>query len=286
MHRLHRLVETELEAPALAWNILAYYWGMSAFGLGPAYRDYMQSDDADIDKAWNAVDNEALNRIVGLERNITIKERFDRAANFYIYCCEQGRKHSINPPFDMPPTVDELILSRMKMEPKTPPQDKTIEATSESLLKDRPELQQLWALGAEEKRRLRALDHNARILETLHYIGSEINSLATVTPDQLSETGFLAEGHTGQQFNVTADLMDEVMPPDVQDKKFGECYIQKTPSGDNVILSGIFGAYYTMGHNLEMAMFDEESKIRLSSIHHAVMHTWRHLYDINRKENL
>lgn len=285
MRHLHYLVENELEAPALAWNILAYYWGMSAFGLGPAYKDYMQSDKADQDRIWNDPSNAALNRPVGLSRSLSIKERFDRAANFYLYCYEQGRRTAINPPFDAPPTLDELILSRLRMETKAPPPSKLIEASTEAVLGDRSELRELWATGGQEQRQQRAQAYNARILETLRYIASEIDSLQIITPDQLSETGFLIEGLRGEQYNVTAEFMDEVMPEEVQDKKFGECYIQKTPSGINVVLSGIFGAYYTMGHNLELAMFDEESKTRLSSTHHAIMHTWRQLYDINAKEN-
>jgi hypothetical protein len=280
---LHHLVETELEAPALAWNTLTWYWGMSAFGLGPAYKDYMQSDESWSELAFNDPSNAEINRIAGLERKLTIKERFDRAANFYVYCYDRGRLTSINPPFDSPPTVDDLMLSRLQSESKTSPPDKLIQASSDSLLDEHH--QKLWAIGGQKQREQRALAYNARVLDTLQYVAAEINSLYNVVDDQLSETGFLAEGHTGQQFNVTVDMMDEVMSEETQDKKFGECYVQKTPSGVDIILSGIFGAYYTMGHNLELAMFDEESKNRLSSIYHAILHTWRQLYDINSKEN-
>lgn len=277
MQHLHHLVDNQLEAPALAWNILAYYWGMSAFGLGPAYKDYMQTAETDRDLAFNAESNKELNRISGLSRNLTIKERFDRAANFYIYCCEQGKRTSINPPFDLPPTANDLMLSRIRMEPKTPPPDEFIQASSESLLTENQ--QKLWAIGEQKQREQRAQAYNARVLETLQYVCSELESF--ITPDQLSQTGFLVEGLHGVQFNVTVDLMDETMPEEVQERKFGECYIQPASMGSSqVILSGIFGAYYTMGHNLELAMFNGENKTRLSSTHHAIMHTWRQLYDL------
>lgn len=283
MRHLHQLVENELEAPALAWNILAYYWGMSAFGLGPAYKDYMQSDQYQQDLAWNDPDNDLINAPVGLRRSLTIKERFDRAANFYVYCYEQGRSNSINPPFDTPPSLDDLIQSRMRMETKPSPPDKIIKDVNDALLGDNPELKKLWNKGGEEKRKERAEQYNARVLETLRYIENEISSFMLTTSEQLTETGFLAEGWTGRRFNVTTAMMDETMPEDVQDRKFGECYLQPSPSGSKLILSGIFGAYYTMGHNLELAMFDEESKTRLSATYHAIMHTWRQLYNFNKE---
>jgi hypothetical protein len=176
MLNLHQLVESELEAPALAWNILAYYWGMSAFGLGPAYIEYMQSDQPTIDTAFNDALNDDLNQIAGLERRLTIKERFDRAINFYAYCVDQGRRYSINPPYDMPPDVDALVASRLKMEAKAPTADKLIQASNESLLGDRPDLLKLWAMGGTEKRERRAQEYNARVLDTLNYVASEIKS--------------------------------------------------------------------------------------------------------------
>jgi hypothetical protein len=282
---LHHLVETRLEAPALAWSYLAYYWGMSAFGLGPAYKDYMQSDQPQQDKAFNAPSNEDLNKISGFDRRPTIQERFNRAANFYVYCYQQGAHTAINPPFDMPPILADLVATRLRSEPKAAPPDEFIQASFNSLLNDRPELQELWAQGQHEQRAQRAQAYNTRVLETLQYVMSEIDSFFTVTTDQLSDTGFLAEGTTGERFNVTADLMDEVMPEEVQDRKFGECRILSLPTGKELVRSGIFGAYYTMGHNIELAMFDEESKSRLSSTHHAILHTWRQLYDINKEEN-
>ena len=283
MQHLHQLVDNQLEAPALAWNKLAYYWGMSAFGLGPAYKDYMQSDEPERDLAFNDESNAELNRISGLSRTLTIKERFDRAVNFYAYCYDRGRSSSINPPFDTPPTVDDLMHSRIRMESKTPPPDELIQATSNSLLtKDQ---QKLWAIGDQKQRDQRAQAYNARVLETLQYVASEMKSCCQFVSEQLSETGFLLEGIRGDRFNVTTDLMDEVMPEEVQDKKFGDCYIQPSSTGPSVmVLSGIFGAYYTMGHNLELAMFNEENKTRLSSTHHAILHTWRQLYDLAQKE--
>jgi hypothetical protein len=286
MKHLHHLVETQLEAPALAWNMLTWYWGMSAFGLGPTYKDYMQSDhSAQSDLAFNDPSNDALNQISGLSRRLTIKERFDRAVNFYAYCYEQGMKTSINPPFDEPPTVDELLLSRLRSEPKTPPPDKLIQASSDSLLtKDQ---QKLWAMGEQKQREQRAQAYNARVLDTLQYVASEIRSCTQLLNEQLSQTGFLVDGLHGTQFNVTVDLMDETMLDEVQDNKFGDCYIQPSSTEPSkMALSGIFGAYYTMGHNIELAMFDEESKTRLSSIHHAILHTWRQLYDLSQTESI
>jgi hypothetical protein len=283
MKHLHHLVETQLEAPALAWNMLTWYWGMSAFGLGPAYKDYMQSDTASSDAAFNAESNKELNQISGLSRRLTIKERFDRAVNFYAYCYEQGMKTSINPPFDEPPTVNDLMLSRLRSEAKTPPPDKLIQASTASLLGGNASiLQDLWDFGGHELREQRAQAYNARVLETLQYVVAEMES--SCTPDQLSQTGFLVDGLHGTQFNVTADLMDETMSEEVQDNKFGDCYIQPSSTGpSSIVLSGIFGAYYTTGHNLELAMFNEEEKTRLSSIHHAILHTWRQLYDLSQE---
>jgi hypothetical protein len=169
------------------------------------------------------------------------------------------------------------------MESKASPPNKLIQASTDSLLTE--EQQRLWVIGGQEQRDRRARAYNARVLDTLQYIASEINSLTSLVDDQLDETGFLATGTTGIGFNVTANLMDETMPEEVQERKFGDCYIQKTPKESTIVLSGIFGNYYTMGHNLELAMFDEESKARLSSIHHAIMYTWRQLYDISQEEN-
>jgi hypothetical protein len=285
MHNLHQLVEHSLEAPALAWNKLAFYWGMSAFGLGPAYIDYMQSDAAEIDRAFNDPANDDLNQIAGLDRRLTIKERFDRAANFYSYCYQQGMRTSINPPFDSPPDIETLMLSRLRMETKTPASDLFIQANTDSLLADRPDLLSLWKIGGQRQRKRRAENYNTRVLEHLNHIASELQSLVQVTGDQLSDTGFLLENLHGVQFNVTAGLMDNTMPQEVQQRKFGECYVQRTLDEEpTLVCSGIFGAYYTMGHNLELAMFDQESKSRLSSIHHAILHTWRQLDEIS-KEN-
>lgn len=289
MLNLHQLVESELEAPALAWNILAYYWGMSAFGLGPAYMDYMRSDQPAIDDAFNDALNDELNRVAGFDRRITIKERFDRAVNFYVYCYEQGVRYSINPPFDMPPDVDDLVQSRIRMESKAPPPDKLIQASNTSLLGDRPDLLQLWAVGGEEKRERRAQEYNARVLDTLNYVASEIKSRTQLSNDQLSETGFLVEDMRGKQYNVTAQLMDETMPEEVQDAKFGTCYVQRLLVGSEIqnklVLSGIFGAYYTMGHNLELAMYNDENKARLSSTYFATVKTWRQLYNLSKEKD-
>ena len=281
MHNLHDLVENKLEAPGLAWSNLAYYWGMSAFGLGPAYIDYMATDAATTDLAFNAASNVEINVIAGLERRLTLKERFDRAINFYAYCFEQGRRSAINPPYDAPPTVDELMASRLRMENKPPSPDKLIIATTASLLS--PQQQKLWALGAKQQREERSQSYNDRVLDCLQYVASELRSI--ITPDQLGETGFLVTGETGMRFNITADRMDQAMPEAVQDRKFGTCYIEPSSTGpSSLILSGIFGAYYTMGHNLELAMFDDESKRRLTSTYHAVIHTWRQLEEISHEE--
>ena len=287
MQHLHQLVETQLETSALAWNILAFYWGMSAFGLGPAYKDYMQSEHSvQNDLAWNDPSNAEINRISGFKRNLTLKERFDRAVNFYLYCYDQGRKNSINPPYDMPPTIDDLMQARLRSGSTVSKPDALIEASNSAVLGDKPELLGMWALGGQEKRERRSKAYNAKVLDTLQYVATEITSLTDVTKDQLSDTGFLTEGITGVHYNVTTVLMDEVMSEEVQDTKFGECYVQPSSTEPSkMVLSGIFGTYYTMGHNLELAMFDEDSKTRLGSIYHAILHTWRQLYDISQKEN-
>jgi hypothetical protein len=284
MLHLHALVKNQLEAPGMAWNILAYYWGMSAFGLGPAYVDYMQSDAAQQDIAWHDPKNEGINRIIGYGRPLTIKERFDRAVNFYLYCYEQGMKTAVNPPFDEPPSPEDLIDSRMRMESKALGPDKLIQASTDAALKDRPDLRTLWEVGGKEQREQRAKSYNARVLDTLQHVAAEIKALTQLTDDQLSETGFIESGFIRGDFNVTVDMMDEVMSEEVQDKKLGECYLQHTPEGTTLILSGMLGSYYTLGHNLELAMYDPESKARLSSAHHAILHTWRQLDEI-RKEN-
>lgn len=288
MLALHQLVE-ELEAPALAWNRLAYYWGMSALGIGPQYVEYLQSERAAVDAAFNALANEGL-QIYGLNRSLTIKERFDRAANFYAYCYEQGVRTSINPPFDMPPDVDQLIASRLRLEPKSQRPDKVVQAANEHVLGDRPELMALWAAGGQEKREQRAQLYNARVLETLNYIASELKSRVQLTADQLSDTGFLRSGYVRDDMNVTAELMDEVMPQEVQWEKLGDSYVQRTLKGAEIttelVCTGLLGAYYTMGHNLEQAMYDEENKARLSSIYHAILRSWRQLYEVSKNESV
>ena len=276
MQNLHQLVENDLEAPALAWNILAYYWGMSAFGLGPAYQDYVRDSGISDDERF---DDSELNQIAGLKRSLTIKERFTRASNFYAYCYEAGRRSAINPPFDSPPTVDDMLTARMRSESKPMTPDKMIQATNESLLGDNPELLKLWAFGTEQEQQRRAAEYDARIRESLTFVAEELRS--SVTPEQLSEIGFLVEGHTGQRFNVTTTMMDETMPPDVQDKKFGECYLQTTPNSKDMVLSGIFGAYFTMGHNPERAMYYDN---KLVSVYHAIMLTWRQLHEVSKNE--
>ena len=287
MHTLHQLIETELEAPALAWKMLAYYWGMSAYGLGPAYQAYMQSDEPQQDKAFNDELNEALNKISGLQRRLTVKERFDRSANFYMYCYEQGKRTSINPPYDMPPTLDELATSRLRMEPKSSSPDELIAATELSILGDSPRILKLWEIGSDQQRESRSQAYNERVRDSINYITNQIESYGLVTPDQLCETGFLTENMLGQRFNVTAELMDETMSEEVQDLKFGECRQAFSSLGSTTIIqSGIFGAYYTMGHNLQLAMYNEESKSRLSSTYYAILRTWRQLYDISKRYEL
>lgn len=279
---LHQLVEDELEAPSLAWNALAWYWGLSFLGMAPSYMQYMQSDDVDIDKAFNDESNEDVNHIYGYERRLTIKERFDRAVNFYEYCCIRGRQTSINPPWDYPPDIDTLIAFRQRMEANAQNPDALIQASVDDTLATHPDFLRLWNVGGKIKREQRAKEYNERVLDAINYVRSELAPRFQLSLDQLNkDTGFLDTGFVHDDCNVTAELMDETMSEETQWDKLGECYVQKILVGsdieEHIVTTGIIGRYWIAGHNLESAMFDDERKRELAYAHNATVRTWQQL---------
>jgi hypothetical protein len=109
-----------------------------------------------------------------------------------------------------------------------------------------------------------------------------------LTLDQLDkDTGFLTTGNVEYAAGITCDDLDEVMDDERQWEKLGDVYTQKQfVNGElvtKVVSYGIIGRYYTAGHNLETAMWNEEKKRELSGIHHAIVHSWRQLMDLNSK---
>jgi hypothetical protein len=282
--KLHNLAET-LEAPALLWNVLAWYWGMSFMGMAPSYLEYMKSDAPSIDAAFNDPNNEDINHVLGYPRRLTIKERFDRAVNFYVYCFHKGRSTSINPPWDYPPDVDTLIAQRQRMEGRAQKPDEIIESTVNSIL-DNEDYRNLWNAGGKVKREQRAKDYNQRVLEALDYVRAEIVPRLTLSKDQLSDEGFLDVGCLPEDYDPTPDQMDEVMPQEVQWEKLGDCYKRKVLHGseqvEEIVAYGVIGKYYTAGHNLELNMYDEDRKRELSYAHNATVRTWKQLMEVNK----
>ena len=277
---LHAIAEDILEAPALAWSSLAWYWGLSFLGMGPRYMEYMQSGEYEIDKAFFDEDNDQINRIPGYDENFSIKQRFDRAVDFYEYCCIKGKQTSINPPWDFPPDIDTLITFRNRMEARAQPPNEVIKATTDDILSDNADFQKLWDVGNEIKREARAIDYANSIKEAMSYIHGEVAPRMQLTLDQLDKDSGFIESGTVPLTIVSTDQMDEVMPQESQWNKLGDMYIQHLPSGKNVIAEGIIGRYYTAGHNLELAMWNEQQKTELSGIHHATVRTWYQLMEI------
>jgi hypothetical protein len=275
---LHSIAEDILEAPALAWSSLAWYWGLSFLGMGPRYMEYMQSGEWEIDKAFLDESNDEINSIAGYEKTYTIKERFDRAVNFYEYCCVAGKSSSINPPWDYPPDVDTLIALRNRLEAQSQTPDKIITATNESIIDD--PYKAIWEAGGQLKRDERAREYAMQVKESMNYIQGEVAPRMLLTMDQLDkDSGFLKQGFV-RNSSITTDDMDDVMPQEKQWDKLGCSYIQTTPKGKTLITEGIIGRYYKAGHNLEIAMWNDERKRELSGIHHATVHTWNQLMEI------
>ena len=73
-----------------------------------------------------------------------------------------------------------------------------------------------------------------------------------------------------------------IMPDEKHWDKLGDVYVEKTPQRTRVITLGIIGRYYTAGHNLETAMWNEQRKTELGGIHTLIIRTWRQLMDISK----
>lgn len=279
---LHSIAEDILEAPALAWSSLAWYWGLSFLGMGPRYMEYMQSGEWEVDKAFFDASNDGINSIAGYEKEVTIKERFDRAVNFYECCCIHGKQTSLNPPWDFPPDVDTLITLRNRLEAKAQAPDQIIQATTDDILKDNPDFQALWEAGGQVQREERAKDYSNRVKEAMSYIQGEVAPRMQLTMDQLDkDSGFITSGHVPLTV-VSTDDMDNVMPQETQLNKLGDMYLHNQLTGKVVVTEGIIGRYYKAGHSLELAMWNEDRKRELSGIHHATVRTWNQLMEIKR----
>lgn len=288
MIKLHSAVENLLEAPALAWSSLAWYWGFVVIGLGPRYREYMQSGEWEIDQAFYGNDgNEDINRIPGYEPPVTIKQKFDRAINFYEYCCVSGKQTSINPPWDYPPDIDTIIQLRNTFQSRPQHPNETVAASTDDIFKDNEDFMKLWDVGGALQREERARKYAIEVRQSIEYVRSEVNARLSLTLNQLSkETGFLNRGSVRIAAGVTAEDMDEAMPEEKQLDKLGECYVQTLIRGSEtykkVTTTGIIGRYYKAGHQLESAMWSPEKQRELSGIHNAIVRTWNQLMELKQ----
>jgi hypothetical protein len=241
--------------------------------------EYMQSGEFEVDKAFYDESNDDFNHPAGCEKNITIKQRFDRAVNHYEYCFVKGRQSSINSPWDHPPDIPTLIALRNRMQAQAQLPDVIIEASIHNLLDTNPDFAALWAAGGKEEREARAIDYATRVQEALSYVHSEVAPRMQLVTEQLNkDTGFLTTGKVRYAVGVTAEDMDEAMPQETQWNKLGDVYIHC-----GVLTAyGLCGRYYKAGHKLELAMYNEERKKELSGIHYLILRTWRQLMEINQ----
>lgn len=275
---LHSFVESELEYPALAWNSLAWYWAYSFLSLGPRYMEYMQSGEYEIDKAFLFNDhNEAMNHIYGYDRQITVKEKFERAVDFYEYCCVMCRQSSINPPYDNPPDLDTIVELFRNTEVRLSPPSAAIDTSRDSILEDNEEFQKLWTIGNEAQRQQLAKDLAVKRKAAIGYVLSEVKPRMALTLDQVDkDSGFLTTGKVKYAEGVTSELMDEIMPEETQLNKLGCVY--KAANG-LIVTEGITGRYFKAGHNIEKLMWNESRVAELSGIHHAILFSWKQLME-------
>jgi hypothetical protein len=242
----------------------------------------MQSGEYEVDLAFLDGSNDEINQIAGYGKNLTIKQRFDRAVNFYEHCYIQSRATSINPPWDHAPDVATLISFRNKMEAKPQAANAEIEATTNAMLDEK--MAALWEAAGEIQRNDRATIYADKVKEALRYVESEVQPRMSVTIEQLNkDSGFLTSGTVPTTFVGTVADMDEAMPEEKQWDKLGDAYIQTTPNtGKTVIATGIIGRYFKAGHSLEAAMWSPEKRRELSAIHLATMKTWQQLVTIQQ----
>ncbi len=277
---LHTFVEQELEAPSLAWSSLCWYWGLSFLGMGPRYFEYMQSGEYEVDKAFFDEYNDPINQIPGYPQQVTIKQRFDRAVDYYEYCFIAGQRTAMNKPWDLPPDMKTMMDFRNRMEAKPMDPNKTVDASVNSLLADDEAFKELWKVGGSIQREAQAKIYAAKVKEAMKYVEGEVIPRMTLTLQQLnSDTGFLDEGTIPKATvrGIVVEDMDEVMPSEKQWDKLGDAYKQVTPKATTLITSGIIGRYYTAGHNLERAMWNPDSIRELTAAHHLTIKSWQQL---------
>ena len=273
MIKLHDLATNTLQAPSLAWNSLCWYWALSFFGMGPRYLEYMQSGEADIDRMCEPT------APIGLEVNLTIEQRFNRAVDYYEYCFIEGTKSAINAPWDLPPTLQVVMDFRNRMEPKARDLDVTIDSSIEELLDEKTRA--LWRTGGEIQRQEKARLYAEQTKAAMAYIISEVQPRMQLTMDQLNkDTGFLDTGYVRYAEGIFPEHMDEAMPQETQWDKLGDVYID--PMSKNVMAYGIIGRYYKAGHQLEQLMTTPERQSELSYAHNMFLHTWAQLMEIRK----
>ena len=279
---IHTFVEQELEAPSLAWSSLAWYWGLSFLGMSPRYFEYMQSGEYEIDKAFFSEYNDEVNQIPGYGKTLSIKERFDRAVDYYEYCFIQGRKTSINKPWDYPPDIATMISFREKMEARPMDPNEVIDASITDLL-EVDGFAELWKVGGQIQRENQAEIYAAKVKEALKYVESEVVPRMSLTEQQLDKcNGFLDVGKIPDVKGVLPEHMDDVMSQEAQYNKLGDVYKQTTPRETSIISTGIIGRYYTAGHNLERAMWNPEQIKELTFAHHVTIKSWQQLMNYKR----
>lgn len=280
---IHTFTEQELEAPSLAWSSLAWYWGLSFLGMSPKYFEYMQSGEYEMDKAFFSEYNDEVNQIPGYGKTLTIKERFDRAVDYYEYCFIQGRKTSINKPWDYPPDIATMVSFRERMEAKPMDPNQVIDASITDLLAENEKDVDLWKAGGQIQREEQANIYAAKVKEALKYVEGEVSPRMSLTTQQLDkDTGFLEVGKIPDVKGVVPEDMDEVMTQEAQSNKLGDVYKQVTPKATKLISFGIIGRYYTAGHNLERAMWNPEAIKELSFAHHVTIKSWQQLMTYKR----
>lgn len=278
---LHSFVENELEYAALAWNSLAWYWAYSFLGMGPRYKEYMNSGAYELDKAFLFDDdNEGINHIYGYGREITIKERFERAVDFFEYCCVRCRETSINPPYDLPPSLDTIVelFRNTEARPRTP--DKAVNQSLAAALVDNDEYQSLWTDGNDQTQEEQFKKYAVERKAAINYVLAEVQPRLQLTMQQLNKMGFLTSGYVKIADGVTPEFMDEVMPDDAQVTKLGTVY----RSGAGLIVTeGITGRYFKAGHNIERAMWNEQRAEQLSGVYHSTLLSWKQLMELGNR---
>jgi len=274
---LHVIAEQELSAPALAWARLARYWGNSFIGISPKYVEYMQSDAPAVDKAFLDAGNDVINHIIGFDKQETIEVRFNRAVNYYEYCCVRNRESSVNWPFDSAPSVADLCAWRRKQKVSLPENaltDTIVQGLSE-------EQQKMFTIGLEIKAETRAENYADQVKEALDYVESEIASRMQLSLDQVSETGFLDEGFVPISLDVHPEDMDDHILQDTQWTMLGDSYL--APDG-TVVQYGMISSYLNAAHNIKLQMYSPERQREFSGIFQLTLMSWQQLLKIQETQ--